>query len=251
MAPLVAVFDSPPNKCWFHSCHERFDVLLIQIIIKISIGRKYGHSQADWLRAVTRQRAARLHVIHPWSGVQGLDTIAAPRIEAGRRLIIGAYGRYCEQKGFDVLIDAARLLDPDHFMIVLGGFGPDEAMLHQRAAGLRHVRFAGKIERPADFLNLVDAVAIPSRWEPFGQVAAEAKLAGRPIVVANVDGLPEQATGCGIVADCSTPALLADALRGWSAEHLLAMGTHGRTAMQDAEATRVDAWLRLIDDQAD
>jgi len=208
-----------------------------------------SHDQADWLREVAGKALPRLHVIHPWSGVQGLDTVAAPRIDPGHRLIIGAYGRYCEQKGFDVLIDAARLLDPDHFMIVLGGFGPDEAMLHQRAAGLRHIRFAGKIERPSDFLGLVDVVAIPSRWEPFGQVAAEAKLAGRSIVVANVDGLPEQATGCGIVADCSTPALLADALRSLPAERLIELGTHGRTGMQDAEATRVAAWLRLIDDQ--
>ena len=40
-------------------------------------------------------------------------------------------------------------------------------------------------------LSGADVVVVPSRVEPFGNVAVEAGLAGRPVVASRVGGLPE------------------------------------------------------------
>jgi glycogen synthase len=40
-------------------------------------------------------------------------------------------------------------------------------------------------------MSLMDVVVIPSVWEPFGMVAAEAMSVGRPVVVSRAGGLPE------------------------------------------------------------
>ena len=38
---------------------------------------------------------------------------------------------------------------------------------------------------------------MPSRWEPFGLSCLEAQAAGRPVLVSDVDGLPEQVAAGG------------------------------------------------------
>jgi hypothetical protein len=52
------------------------------------------------------------------------------------RLRIGAYGRFCEQKGFDLLIAAHRAGAMPGCDLVLGGFGPDEAALRALAGAI-------------------------------------------------------------------------------------------------------------------
>ena len=203
-------------------------------------------SEARWLRAVTGLAAGKLHVLHPWSGSQHLDAVAAPVLSSQRPLVLGAFGRFNEQKGFDTLIDAMAQLDPARFTLMLGGFGADDSALRARAAGLPHVRFIGKIDDVPDFLSRCDVIVVPSRWEAFGQVVAEAKMAARAVLVADVDGMPEQIGEAGVIADCSTAQSLALALAALPAQPLSAMGAAGRRVMQSAERERIDAWRALF-----
>jgi glycosyltransferase involved in cell wall biosynthesis len=205
-----------------------------------------SHGQARWLRAVTGLAAGKLHVLHPWSGSQQLDAVAALVTSDQRPLVLGAFGRFNEQKGFDTLIAAMAQLDPARFTLLLGGFGADDAALRAQAAGLPHVQFVGKVDDVPDFLSRCDVVVVPSRWEAFGQVVAEAKMAGRAVLVADVDGMPEQVGDAGIVADCSTAESLATALAALAAQPLAAMGAAGRAAMQTAERERIAAWQALF-----
>ncbi|WP_353216643.1 glycosyltransferase [Sandarakinorhabdus sp.] len=205
-----------------------------------------SHGQARWLRAATGLKADKLQVLHPWSGSQQLDRVALPTIAPERPLVLGAFGRFSEQKGFDTLIDAMAQLDPARFSLLLGGFGADDAALRAQAAGLPHVHFVGKVGDVPEFLSRCDVIVVPSRWEAFGQVVAEAKLAGRAVLVADVDGMPEQVGDAGVIADCSTAETLAAAMAALPAQPLAAMGIAGRQIMLTAERERIAAWQALF-----
>ena len=53
---------------------------------------------------------------------------------------------------------------------------------------------------------------VPSRHEAFGLVATEARMAARPILVADVDGLPEQVGEAGLARPMGTPDEIAAAI---------------------------------------
>lgn len=205
-----------------------------------------SHGQASWLRSAKVVASDRLAVIPPWSGHGELRNLAPASDPQDRPIVIGAYGRFDAAKGFDVLIDAMRQLDPGQFTLLLGGFGPDEDDLKHRAFGLRNIRFVGKVSDHKDFLSRCDVVAIPSRREAFGQVAMEAKLAGRPIIAAAVDGLPEQVGGAGIVADCQSAEGLAAALAELPDLSIAKMAQAARASVVDAESVRLLAWRKLF-----
>jgi glycosyltransferase involved in cell wall biosynthesis len=104
------------------------------------------------------------------------------------------------------------------------------------------------VEDVAGFLAGVDVVAVPSRWEAYGMVANEAREAGRPVLVAPVDGLPEQVMGGGgLVVDLPTMARCALRWRRWTAR-LAAMAAAGALPPGDCAGQRARAWAGLLAD---
>lgn len=75
-----------------------------------------------------------------------------------------------------------------------------------------HIHFLGKIDDVPGFLSRCDAVVVPSRWEPWGNVCLEARAAARPVLVSDVDGLTEQAKNCGIQFQPENCRMLADGI---------------------------------------
>jgi len=205
-----------------------------------------SHGQADWLAEASGHDRSRLRVIWPWSGSQQLDQLPLPVRDDAAPLVLGAYGRFAYAKGFDVLIDALRRLDPARFRLRLAGFGPDEAALRARAAGMSNVEFVGKITDIAGFIATTDVIVVPSRWEAFGQVAQEARLAGRPVVTSTVDGLPEQVGAAGLVADCRCPRKLAAELARLPGLPLGAMAVAARASGANAGANHLIGWALLF-----
>jgi glycosyltransferase involved in cell wall biosynthesis len=201
--------------------------------------------QARWLADAVPSTAKRVHAINPWGNLAGLDAVPVIVPPGDGPLVLGAYGRFDPVKRFDTLIAAMRLLPPSKFQLRLGGFGAEELRLRGLAEGLDHVTFTGRVEDVPAFLAACHAIVIPSRWETFGQVAEEAKGAGRPIVVANVDALPAHVGAAGLVADCDTPEALAAALKGLRALPLTVMGAAGRASLVGAAEDRAAQWLAL------
>lgn len=117
-------------------------------------------------------------------------------LEIARRrpgpLRIGAFGRFHQQKGFDLLIDAMAEIPLYSAELRIAGYGEQLELLQTRAANLPHVFIEPAFACPRQFLSGVDVIAIPSRWEAFGLVGAEARAAGRPIIAADIDGLRDQ-----------------------------------------------------------
>jgi glycosyltransferase involved in cell wall biosynthesis len=116
-----------------------------------------------------------------------------PDLRAGGRPVVLAAGRLARQKGFGVLIEAAacwrdRRPEP---VILIAGDGPLAAELaglardvgvDARLLGVRH-------DVPA-LLAAADVFVLPSNWEGQPLVLQEALRAGRPIVAADVGGIP-------------------------------------------------------------
>lgn len=203
-----------------------------------------SQAQAAWLQEAAGIGADRIKVIHPYAENPGLAELPLP--EPGPRLQIGAYGRFCEQKGFDVLITAFRKGWFPDCDLVLGGFGEDKMRLRALAGDCPAIRFAGKVDDVATFLQSCDVVAVPSRWEAYGMVANEAREAGRPIMVASVDGLVEQATGAGEVVDFTNRESIETALgKIWSTAFEMIAANARESALNCDQVCKVQ-WSALL-----
>ncbi|WP_224090722.1 glycosyltransferase family 4 protein [Nostoc sp. MS1] len=162
---------------------------------------------------------------------------------------LAAYGRFTHQKGFDCLIEAVQLLPVGSVQLLLGGQGQDEALLKAKALNHPHIHFLGKIDDVPSFLNRCDAVVIPSRWEPWGNVCLEARAAARPVLVSDVDGLSEQAQNCGISFESGSCEALADGIRqmmNTSFEQRQFWGRQGRLSATHAWDDYVNAWEQVL-----
>jgi len=154
-----------------------------------------------------------------------------------RAVIIVGVGRQSPEKGFDQLVEAARLLvrDSDSVGIVLIGDGPDRPLLEDRvrAAGLSgHVAFAGFRADIDRLLPGADILAQGSFTEGLPNVVLEACAAGIPVVATDVGGTSEiiDEGVNGLLVPAGDPAALAAGLLDLvrSAERRRSMGARGR-----------------------
>ena len=206
-----------------------------------------SNAQRDWIVELTSLPGARFQTIYPYSFHPGIDDLPPPQFNAGDTLTIGSYGRLHACKGFDRLIEAFLAIGPDSGLeLVIGGTGPDEASLKDLAAGAPHISFAGLVENVADFLSRCDVIAVPSRYEAFGQVGLEARRAARPLLVSDIDGLPEQVTDCGLIVDCGNQHILAAALSLFTILPLAHMSQMARASAQNAREQSVRRWVDLF-----
>ncbi|MGD0394571.1 MAG: glycosyltransferase [Acidimicrobiales bacterium] len=127
------------------------------------------------------------------------------------------------QKGLDLLLEAfARIADDIEQTLVIAGDGPDEQALKELALSLGigdRVRFIGRVAADDRFelLASADVVAMPSRYETYGMVAAESLAVRTPVVAFDIPclrALIDDTVGIRVTAfDASQ---FADALRSLS-----------------------------------
>jgi len=106
-----------------------------------------------------------------------------------RRLLF--VGRYDEQKGVDLLIDAyPQLRDLGFSLTLIGGHVVGRTQIASVPDEVTELGWK-RPDEIAKAMNEADAVIMPSRWEGFGFVAIEAMRAARPVLAANTGGLSE------------------------------------------------------------
>jgi len=117
----------------------------------------------------------------------------APRMVLADPPRIGTLGRLHEEKGFDILLEAAarlRGLDRD-FRLTIAGEGPAAADLKALTTRLgldAQVDFPGWVSPPERLLGELDLFVCSSRTESFGLVVIEAMAAGAPVVATDIEG---------------------------------------------------------------
>jgi glycosyltransferase involved in cell wall biosynthesis len=112
------------------------------------------------------------------------------------RVLVAYVGRLDRQKGLDTLVSAmAHLAARGHPMeLVIAGEGPQRRLVENFVAhgeGGARARFLGFTSDVRGVLSAADVLVMPSRWEGFGLVAAEAMAAGLPIIATRVPALME------------------------------------------------------------
>lgn len=235
--------------------YERFQVSWMtqfHLMLKLTYGladRVVAVSQAqrEWMLNNSLVSPRKLTVIRQCTVLKDLFDIAIKPIETP--LILGAYGRIKFQKGFDILLQAMKLVSHLPIKLRIGGEGPQIEELKQLAQGLGNIEFVGRVNHVPKFLETIDVVVIPSRWEPWGNVCLEAKAAGKPVIASDVDGLTEQVQNCGLLIPLNNPEVLAGAI-----EHIVSLpqtqlhtwGRHGRESVRGAWGQYLSQWRTLL-----
>lgn len=161
-----------------------------------------------------------------YNGVQGPAGRPAPareQLSDPVRLVL--VGRLSPRKGTDVAVRAVaelREAGVDAVLDLVGEVFPGyewfAQQLRSTAAELGvedRVQFSGFRDDVWPALRAADVVLVPSRVEPFGNVAVEAALARRPVVAAAVQGLTEivQHGSTGLLVPPDDPGALARAVQ--------------------------------------
>ncbi|HEU0073417.1 MAG TPA: glycosyltransferase family 4 protein [Dehalococcoidia bacterium] len=181
------------------------------------------------------------------------------------RPVLGMAARFATEKGVEVLLNAAPLIEqrfPDYKVLFAGPYkdipGEEDyrARLFPRVEAMGgHWEFLGTLapaEMPA-FYGSLDALLVPSvnMTESFGLVQVEAMLCGTPVVASNLPGVrqPVQLTGMGEVIPIGESAALAEAVgRILSQPDRYQRSSADIAAMFGLEQT-VDSYERLFEAQ--
>jgi glycosyltransferase involved in cell wall biosynthesis len=191
---------------------------------------------SDWSRRRLLDRYAltphRVHVAHP-----GVDPAPLTRGSArgSALLCVAAVTR---PKGHDVLVRALAMLDHrDMHCVCAGTLDRDPAFVADlrrsvadlRRSGADRVSLVGPLSGAAlaDRYAAADLLVLPSRAETYGMVVTEALARGTPVLVSDVDGVPEAVGRApdgrvpGLLVPPDDPVALAAALRRWLDEPAL------------------------------
>ncbi|MEU1406307.1 glycosyltransferase family 4 protein [Streptomyces sp. NPDC005728] len=132
----------------------------------------------------------------------------------GRPLLM-AVGSLDRERGYDVLLDAARAwrhLDPVP-LVVVAGEGPLRPELQRRIEDEElPVRLVGRREDVPVLLAAADLALLTSRWESRSVLAQEALHARVPLVATRVGGIPELVGDAAELVPYGDAEALADAV---------------------------------------
>lgn len=185
--------------------------------------------------------AKRLVLVH--NGISrerpALNTRAAPwRSEKIKVLFIGRLDR---QKGYDLLIEAARALGDKLDVRLIGASVVSKFRSGDLPSNVSLLGWMDRNQIEAE-LDQADMVAIPSRWEAFGLVAIEAMRAAKPIIAFRIGALPEivEDGTTGVLCDEVSPEKLVEGFKRATRLDLPAVGRAGYerfTRLYDIEQT--------------
>lgn len=207
----------------------------------ICLGSKEKAQAKKTLRIPARKSSIIYHGISP--------VATSSRVEARQKLgimaddfVIGSIGNLYATKGFDTLIEAARIVkekgSPIRFAIIGEGalrFQLEESI---KDSCLEEIfKLVGAIDGAARYLEAFDIYVCSSVKEGFPYSVLEAMSAGLPIISTRVGGIPEMITDGtdGLLVDAGDARRLADSmLKLYDDENLrIRLGNAARQSARD------------------
>jgi len=133
--------------------------------------------------------------------------------------LIGYFGRFMEQKGFNDLVAAIEILNTKNlpsFHVVCfgsGGYIREEQLILKKKGLQDQFHFHPLVADIAPYIKGCDLVVMPSRWEACGLLAMEALTSGIRLVATRCIGLREVCEQTpAIMVDVASPPSLADGI---------------------------------------
>lgn len=235
--PAIVLAHNAPVLPWLLRNSQHRAVLyahnnILQTMSKAEAGRTLdtvagivcvSESLAEQTRAhLPRSLADRVHIVG--NGVDCTQFVPATR-SATTPVRVLFVGRMIRDKGADVLLRAAALLDRDDIeILIVGSSGfdahaaltPYERELRDVAARsratVRFQPFEARENLPALFQS-ADVMVVPSRWpDPCPLAVGEGLAAGLPVVASRVGGIPEILGEAGVLVPKDDPRALALAI---------------------------------------
>lgn len=148
------------------------------------------------------------------------DVVPEEYTKQKQQIILVSVGRLVDIKGYDMAIEAARLLVDQHLPIqwFFVGEGAERNKLEKQIEKLglkEHCHLLGIRKNPYPYIKFADVLVQSSRYEGKSVVLDEAKILGTPIVVTNYKSVVDQIMHGenGLIADMSGKGIAEQLLR--------------------------------------
>lgn len=204
-----------------------------------------SQGQAAWIERRELAAPGTLRVIPPAVDLAPFLALE-PCLNIAPRAL-GTIGRLDAQKGLDILIDGFRAGAPSGMTLDIFGDGPDREALTRRAEGDPRIRLHGHVDDPAAAMARLDAIAMPSRWEPYGLSALEAMAGGRMLLCSGVDGLRDHVSAGAVAVGVGAQAW-AEALGAIDVFEAPGRALRGRLATVGAARRFAADWQGLLNE---
>ena len=225
----------------------RINYLIFNKVIAVSNG------QANWIKSANLINPGNLQIIPQSRSLNSLLKVKPKLTE--KVITLGAYGRLCPAKGFDLLIKAFNMLTTKNIRLEIAGCGPSESELKELAGDNPMIKFHGLVSDIPTYLSNCDVIIIPSLTEPFGLACLESKAAGKAVIVSDIDGLSEQVETrkednqlltCGYKLESVTVKNLLSTLNRIPDMPLVKWGSNGRLQVANAWEIYQRRWSELF-----
>ena len=192
-------------------------MLMRSLKLVVTVSKNYEEQLAAWELRVP------VYTCHDGVVAPAADAAAAAQIRASLagagEILIGSVGRLHEQKGYDDLIRAARLIvdERPNVRFAIAGDGPMRADLEALIRSLNLVerfQLCGFRNDVSNFVSALDLFVSSSRWEGLPIAVVESMLLRRPVVATDVGGVAEvvKSGATGYLVPSGNPQALAAAV---------------------------------------
>jgi UDP-glucose:(heptosyl)LPS alpha-1,3-glucosyltransferase len=165
--------------------------IAVSQLVRTQLIEEFG---LDPEKAATLYNGVDLERFHPASLVERARFRQIYEVETGAPVVVFA-GNGFARKGLGPLLEAWPAIKSNPYLLVAGS---DRSalrytrMAHRLGVGSR-VRFLGVVEQIEQLFRAADAFALPSFFEPFGNVVIEAMAAGLGVLTSEQSGVAELA----------------------------------------------------------
>lgn len=175
--------------------HDRYGYKKSEKIIAVS------DNIAEKLKAYRKKYAKKIVAVNNVIDIDSIAEKSKESIEEGlfseNKFNIVSCGRLAKEKGFDLAVEACKLLvENNHKDInwIFVGDGPQKESIEKQIAlyGLEnYIKLTGMKKNPYPYIARADLFVQPSRVEAFGLTIAEAMVLGVPVLSTETDGAKE------------------------------------------------------------